>query len=173
MNKIIIGITGLIIVVAAIAFYISSNRPDTVQPQLPSTEQSTSSAAVMDSADHTNPQPAMPEHATTSAPVANPTPTPAPKPVTTKPPVSAAKKITVHVADYAFAPAMVTIHAGDTIVWINGDSASHTITSDSGSELASDYIKNGESFSHVFKTPGTYSYHCMPHPWMKGQVIVQ
>jgi hypothetical protein len=31
----------------------------------------------------------------------------------------------------------------------------------------------GESFSFTFNEKGTFSYHCTPHPQMKGTVIVE
>jgi plastocyanin len=31
----------------------------------------------------------------------------------------------------------------------------------------------GGSWSYTFTTPGTYTYHCSPHPFMKGTVVVK
>ncbi|MEK6917789.1 MAG: plastocyanin/azurin family copper-binding protein [Nanoarchaeota archaeon] len=53
------------------------------------------------------------------------------------------------------------------------DSAPHTVTSDSGSELNSGTISNGGVYSHTFNTAGTYKYHCAFHTSMKATVIVQ
>ena len=92
----------------------------------------------------------------------------------TKEPVAVHAQVhTIAVSGYAFAPGTLTVHAGDTVVWKNGDQASHTITSDTGSELASDYFGKGMTVSHTFLQKGTYAYHCEPHPWMKGTIIVQ
>lgn len=41
------------------------------------------------------------------------------------------------------------------------------------SEFTSTYMKTGESWSYKFSKPGTYAYHCVPHPWMKGTIIVK
>lgn len=36
----------------------------------------------------------------------------------------------------------------------------------------SDSIVWGETFRFTFDTPGTYDYFCIPHPFMKGTVVV-
>lgn len=90
-----------------------------------------------------------------------------------KVPSTAAKNYTIKMSDYLFQPKTLTIKKGDTVTWINNDLASHTVTTDTGPELASDYLKNGESFSHTFTTVGNFSYHCEPHPYMKAIIIVQ
>ena len=76
------------------------------------------------------------------------------------------------IKNFAFSPSTVNIKVGDSITWTNQDSASHTVTSDSGSELSSELLSQGKSYSHTFNTPGTYSYHCIPHSGMKAKVIV-
>ena len=78
----------------------------------------------------------------------------------------------VAIQNFAFSPASMTIHAGDTVVWTNMDSTAHTVTSDSGSELASQSIGNGQTYSHTFNTAGTYTYHCSIHPSMHGTITV-
>lgn len=90
-----------------------------------------------------------------------------------KEPVIQTQVHTVAVSGYAFAPGTLTVHVGDTVVWKNGDQASHTVTSDTGSELASDYFGKGMTVSHTFLTKGTFPYHCEPHPYMKGTIVVQ
>lgn len=80
---------------------------------------------------------------------------------------------TISISDYKFLTAVKTIHIGDTVTWINQDQASHTVTNDTGMELFSDYFTNTESYSHTFTQKGIFNYHCKPHPWMKGTVIVE
>jgi len=67
----------------------------------------------------------------------------------------------------------LTIKEGDTVVWTNMDSMSHTIKSDSGSELSSNSLSNGQTYSHTFNSVGTFNYHCSIHPSMKAKIIVQ
>ena len=76
-----------------------------------------------------------------------------------------------------FIPQDITINAGDTISWINDDSAAHTVTS--GSVLdgptyvfdSSLFMPDGV-FEHTFDDPGTFEYFCMVHPWMAGTITV-
>jgi plastocyanin len=77
----------------------------------------------------------------------------------------------VTIADFAFAPATVTITVGDTVTWTNEDPVVHTATSTSGA-FDTGELGQGESSSVTFTTPGTYPYRCTPHPNMTGQVIV-
>lgn len=79
----------------------------------------------------------------------------------------------VDISDFTFGPGTITVSAGDTVTWTNSDSAPHTVTSDSGGELASGTIAAGGTFSHTFTTPGTYTYHCNFHPRMTGTILVQ
>lgn len=79
----------------------------------------------------------------------------------------------VTIRGMAFSPTPLAINTGDTVVWKNFDSVAHTVTSDTGLEMQSGQIKQGESYSHTFTAPGTYSYHCLIHPYMKGTVVVR
>lgn len=80
---------------------------------------------------------------------------------------------TVSISNFAFNPASLTIKQGDTVTWTNQDSAPHTVTSDSGNELASTKLASGQTYSHTFNTLGTFDYHCSIHTMMKGKIIVQ
>lgn len=81
----------------------------------------------------------------------------------------------------AFSPDRVTIASGQTVTWVNASSMPHTATDDASKnpvaaafpEYAqlpegaepwdSGILQPGESFSHTFTVPGTYSYFCIPH----------
>lgn len=77
------------------------------------------------------------------------------------------------IQNFAFSPDTITINKGETIVWSNKDSAPHKIVSDSGSELNSESLSNGATYSHTFAVAGTYDYHCGIHTSMKGKVVVK
>lgn len=79
----------------------------------------------------------------------------------------------VEISGFSFQPATLTIKKGDTVKWTNQDSASHTVTSDSGSELDSELLSNEQSYSHTFDEAGTFDYHCAPHSYMKAKIIVE
>lgn len=79
---------------------------------------------------------------------------------------------TITIKDFKFTPILITIKVGETVTWINQDSVKHTVTSETGSELNSNLFGKDETYSHQFKTAGTYEYYCVPHPSMKGTVVV-
>ena len=79
----------------------------------------------------------------------------------------------IEIKNFAFAPSTLEINVGDMVTWDNKDSATHSIKSDSGSELTSPTFSKGGSYSHVFTTPGEYAYHCGVHFGMKGTIIVR
>ncbi len=79
---------------------------------------------------------------------------------------------------FTFSPATITIKAGATVTWKNVTSVAHTVTSDDGGKAFDSGTSNPiaaqtGTFSFTFKTPGTFTYHCTFHPFMKGTVIVQ
>src|SRR5256714_10924836 len=86
--------------------------------------------------------------------------------------VSAPVAATVRLAAYKFATDTVTIAAGQAIRWVNDDPVEHTVTFD-GAEPGSPPIPANGSFAHRFDRAGRYAYHCTPHPFMKGVVIVK
>jgi len=96
-------------------------------------------------------------------------------PTTTEAPATtlASSPTTVSIKDFAFDPATVTVNVGAAVTWVNQDSAPHTVTSDSGGELSSGTLSNGQSYSHTFNAKGTYTYHCGIHRSMKGTVNVE
>lgn len=81
---------------------------------------------------------------------------------------------TVDIKDYAYAPATITIKIGDTVTWTNQDGVGHDVVADNPSDDApnSALLDKGETYSFKFTKAGTYTYHCSPHPYMKGTVIV-
>ncbi|MEX2016958.1 MAG: cupredoxin family copper-binding protein [Candidatus Pacearchaeota archaeon] len=81
--------------------------------------------------------------------------------------------VNLDISGFAFVPATMQINVGDTVIWTNQDSTSHTVTSDSGNELNSPYLSQGQIYSHTFTSSGTFDYHCKPHPSMKGKIIVR
>lgn len=84
--------------------------------------------------------------------------------------------------DRSYNPSPVVVQEGQTILWVNGDAISHTVTSNShkngyennsGILFDSTAILPGHFYSKVFDLSGTYSYYCFYHPTMIGQVIVE
>lgn len=78
----------------------------------------------------------------------------------------------VHIRDDAFTPASITVHAGDSVTFVNDDDDAHTATADDGS-WDSEGLNQGEKWNHVFAKSGTVKYHCTVHPMMHGIVVVK
>jgi plastocyanin len=79
----------------------------------------------------------------------------------------------VEIEDYAFKPGSITVKKGTTVKWTNKDDVQHDIVADtSGSGLGSELLSKGQSYSFTFDTAGAFTYHCGPHPYMKGTVTV-
>ncbi len=76
-----------------------------------------------------------------------------------------------------YLPYQVEIYSGEPVVWINADSAAHTVTS--GTPALHDGLFDSgmmmpdQKWEFVFTDSGEYDYHCMLHPWMTGKVIVE
>ncbi len=70
-----------------------------------------------------------------------------------------------------FSPASLTVSVGDTVTWLNTDSMTHTVTSDTGA-FDSGLLSPGDRWSYTFTQAGTYAYHCTPHPQMTGTIVV-
>lgn len=81
----------------------------------------------------------------------------------------------VAIRDFGYTPATVRVKPGTTVTWINCEpegTDEHTSTSDNA-VWDSPFLAPGETFSHTFGAPGTFDYHCVPHPFMEGVVIVE
>ena len=81
----------------------------------------------------------------------------------------------VTISNFKFAPKSVTIKAGSSVTWSNGEGM-HTVTADDGS-FRSPNLAAGKSYSHTFTNAGTYRYYCSFHGGaggadMSGTVIV-
>ena len=73
-------------------------------------------------------------------------------------------------------PLIKEIKVCDNVVWENLDQMHHTATSDAGvsPSFGTPYINPGaKSQPKHFRIEGDYTYHCAPHPWMKGKLIVK
>lgn len=78
----------------------------------------------------------------------------------------------VSIKGYAFTPPTITVKAGEFVTWTNNDTVAHTATADDDS-WDTGMIEPGETGTIRFEEAGTYTYHCTPHPQMKGTIIVE
>ena len=77
----------------------------------------------------------------------------------------------VSIANFAFAPAEITIAPGESVTWTNDDGAPHGLEFNDGAP-GTDLLLPKASFSRRFDQPGTYDYNCSVHPYMTGRIIV-
>ena len=79
--------------------------------------------------------------------------------------------------DRCYAPSLILTKKGNSVTWVNEDSAFHSVTSgfyDSPTELFdSGHLDPFESFVFTFDEVGDYDYFCTLHPWMEGLVTVE
>ncbi|HEX4602206.1 MAG TPA: plastocyanin/azurin family copper-binding protein [Gemmatimonadales bacterium] len=73
---------------------------------------------------------------------------------------------------YKFQRDPITIAVGQAVRWTNGDPVEHTVTFDSAEPGSAPVPPNG-TYVHRFDKAGTYRYHCTPHPFMTGVVVVK
>ena len=78
----------------------------------------------------------------------------------------------VHMHNFAFVPATIHVKAGDVVEWINDDDDAHTIDA-ADKTFHSGGLDSHETFTHAFKSTGSFAYFCALHPYMKGLVIVK
>ena len=80
-----------------------------------------------------------------------------------------------------FVPKLVNIQLGidNYVIWENDDDTPHTVTPDqpaedkySGEFGSTGVIKAGEKYEFIFTEEQEIAYHCEPHPWMKGTLII-
>ncbi len=71
-----------------------------------------------------------------------------------------------------FAAGTLEIAVGTTIEWKNEDPVAHTVSADDAS-FESGMIESGQVWRYTFTRAGTYPFHCTPHPFMKGTVVVK
>jgi plastocyanin len=72
-------------------------------------------------------------------------------------------------------PENLQVEPATTVIWVNEDSAAHTVTSGTPADGAdgmfdSGMVLAGETFEYTFMDIGLVDYYCVVHPWMVGTV---
>lgn len=80
--------------------------------------------------------------------------------------------VTVLIKDYRFVLETVTVEQGQTIKWVNEDSALHTVEA-KNKEFVSPELYQGDAYTFKATKQGTYEYICGLHPNMVGKVVVR
>jgi plastocyanin len=78
---------------------------------------------------------------------------------------------TINIRKKTFIPANITIRAGETVRWVNGDDFPHRIQF-ADSRYATVLMGASQSASQRFDRPGVFEYTCLIHPEMHGTVSV-
>jgi plastocyanin len=81
----------------------------------------------------------------------------------------------IAIRDFTFRPDSLTVPPGATVTWVNCETPPqepHTTTSDS-TLWSSPELVPGARFSHTYPVAGGFPYHCTPHDFMTGKVVVQ
>lgn len=77
-------------------------------------------------------------------------------------------RVTIH--GMAFAPAALTVAAGDVVVWTNTDVVPHTVTAPG--RFDSGPIAPQQAWRYVAATHGDFAYACTLHPTMTARLVV-
>jgi len=77
-----------------------------------------------------------------------------------------------------FSPFGIRIAKGDTVTWLNDDTATHTVVSGTydgrtDGSFDSNLLEPGKIFLKRLNKEGIYDYFCAVHPWMTGQIVVE
>jgi plastocyanin len=83
-----------------------------------------------------------------------------------------AKTHTVIMEGMVFQPNMITVAAGDTIVWVNKDMVPHSATSNTAG-FDSKVIQANASWQTRMERPGDFDYVCSFHPMMTAKLQVR
>jgi plastocyanin len=93
-------------------------------------------------------------------------------PARTSTPTSIVGPGKVVIVDFAFQPAEITVHVGETVEWENNSlMMNHTTTSDTGIWDSGSLAPN-QKFSFMFTSVGDYPFHCSIHSTMTGIIHV-
>lgn len=117
--------------------------------------------------------------ATAAQPTSKPTPKPTAKaPVKTEKPAKEEDQpdaVTVHIVEitnFAFSPEKLEISQGDIVTFVNKDEVKHSATADNG-QFDTELLAQDESMKITFPDAGEFGYYCIPHPGMRGSIVVK
>ncbi len=76
--------------------------------------------------------------------------------------------------------ATALLEFSNNVIWTNSDDTAHTVTPDhrhadsySGDFGSTGVLKPGDTYEFLFTEPQEVHYHCQPHPWMTGSIVVE
>lgn len=78
----------------------------------------------------------------------------------------------VQIFNFAYVPPDLTVRTGSTVTWTNDDDAPHTVSSDDNTTFDSGVFDLGMTFQFTAGDPGTFTYFCRIHPFMRASLTV-
>lgn len=82
-----------------------------------------------------------------------------------------AETVTIHISNFTFTPAQITVKVGTTVTWTNDDDIPHSVI-ENAHKFHSTPLDTGNTFSMTFTDPGEVDYFCGFHAMMQGKIIV-
>jgi plastocyanin len=80
----------------------------------------------------------------------------------------------IEIQDFKHSPSVLTVKTGETIKVTNRDVAGHSVTSDDETSFDTGIVGQNQTVEFTAPTePGSYPYHCTPHPNMTGTLVVE
>lgn len=68
-------------------------------------------------------------------------------------------------------PSPINLPVRSTVIWVNNDTALHTVTSFNNA-FDSPIMVSNQQFNYTFFNVGYYSYYCKLHPFMNGIIAI-
>lgn len=90
-------------------------------------------------------------------------------------PIIGGTQALVAIRNFSFNPETLHVKRGTRVTWVNCENATtdaHTTTSVTGL-WDSPFLPPGSTYSHTFDDAGAFGYSCIPHPFMRGAVVVE
>jgi plastocyanin len=82
----------------------------------------------------------------------------------------------VQIKTFQFTPDTVRVSAGTRVTWTNGDDIEHTVTAGTPEQRDPRFdgklATKGARFDVTLEAPGTYTYFCDRHQFMRGAIVV-
>ena len=124
------------------------------------------------SADTARPRTNVPVSPPTTGRSATPRTTAPSTPARSAPARPAARTLSTGIKNINYLQPRLQTTVGTTIEWKNNDPLPHSVTA-SDKSFESGLIQPGKTYRHTFTKAGTYNFYCVPHPFMKGVVVVR
>lgn len=95
------------------------------------------------------------------------------------------QEVNVSIIGNSFYPKIIEIEPGTTVTWTNEDVFTYlagefagihnamSLGADEENSFTTPLLAHGESASHTFQNEGEIDYLCVPHPYMKGRIVVK